>query len=92
MFPTILAILVTALAGGDGPAKTDAQLLVDTIESLQQPVEDFQCEFEGTSRFHGKAAEGQSSARTAWTIRTAGSSSGRAAETLEVTCCIGAER
>jgi hypothetical protein len=59
MFPTIVAILVTASAGGDGSARADVQLLVDTIESLQQPVEDFQCEFEGTRRFKGKVAEGQ---------------------------------
>ncbi|MGC8644431.1 MAG: hypothetical protein ACP5XB_31595 [Isosphaeraceae bacterium] len=32
---------------GDDPSKDEARLLLDTIESLQQPVEDFQCEFEG---------------------------------------------
>jgi hypothetical protein len=57
MFPMILTMLLTALLGQEGPAKNDAQLLIDTIEALQQPIEDFRCEFEGTNRFMGKVAE-----------------------------------
>jgi hypothetical protein len=59
MFPTILSAFLTAFPGGDGPARNDARLLIATIESLQQPVEDFRCEFEGNIRFKGKVAENE---------------------------------
>jgi hypothetical protein len=41
MFPVILSMFLTALPGPEGRVKNDAQGLIDTIESLQQPVEDF---------------------------------------------------
>jgi hypothetical protein len=53
MFPTILSMVLTAFPGGDGPGMDDARALIATIESLQQPVEDFRCEFEGKMRFNG---------------------------------------
>jgi hypothetical protein len=60
MFPMIISMLLTGLTlGEDGPAKTEVRLLIDTIEALQRPVEDFRCEFEGTIRYKGKVAEGQ---------------------------------
>src|SRR5262249_12249524 len=57
MFAMILSMFLTAFPGGHGPGTNDAQLLIDTIESLQKPVEDFRCEFEGTLHLKGKAAE-----------------------------------
>src|SRR5215831_9880690 len=57
MFPMILLIFLTCLPGGDGPGTNEARLLIDTIETLQHPVEDFRCEFEGTIRHRGKVAE-----------------------------------
>jgi hypothetical protein len=59
MFPTILSAFLTAFPGGDDPGRNDARMLIDTIESLQQPVEDFRCEFEGATRFKGKVAENE---------------------------------
>jgi hypothetical protein len=41
----------------DGSAKDEARLLLDTMESLLQPVEDFRCEYEGTLRARGKVAQ-----------------------------------
>jgi hypothetical protein len=35
----------------------DARSLIDKIDALQQPVNDFQCEFEGSVKFKGKNAE-----------------------------------
>jgi hypothetical protein len=57
VFLAILSMLLTALPGVDDPAAKDVKTLLDTIEALQQPVEDFRCEFEGTTRVRGKAAE-----------------------------------
>lgn len=57
MIQVILPILLTILAGGDFPAANDVQRLLDTIEALQEPVEDFRCEFEGDLRAKGKVAE-----------------------------------
>jgi hypothetical protein len=57
MSPMILSMILMAMPGQEGRAKNDSQLLVDTIESLQAPVEDFRCEFEGTLYFKGKVAE-----------------------------------
>ena len=52
MFPILIAMLLVGLPDAEGdPAKGEVQLLLDTIESLQQPVEDFRCEFEGTIRY-----------------------------------------
>ena len=58
MYPVLFAIILTASLGLDGPAQSDASQLIDTIESLQELVDDFRCEFEGTIRFKGKSAEG----------------------------------
>jgi hypothetical protein len=57
MVPLILSTLMLVLNGQDGRVKNDAQLLLDTIASLQEPVEDFRCEFEGTVRLKGKNAQ-----------------------------------
>ena len=57
MAPMILSIFLSSLVGSDGAGSIDARLLVDTIESLQQPVDDFRCEFEGNTRRFGQLAE-----------------------------------
>lgn len=57
MAPLIFALFLAAQPGRIGPATTGASLLIDTIESLQQPVRDFRCEFEGSISFKGKVAE-----------------------------------
>ncbi len=57
MLLMILSIYLTASSGGDGPGTNDARLLIDSIESLQQPVDDFRCEYEGSLRYKGKVAE-----------------------------------
>ncbi len=57
MLATVLSAVFAVLSGQADQGKNDAQLLVDTIESLQQPLADFRCEFEGTSRFKGKVTE-----------------------------------
>ena len=54
MFPTVLAMLLMAVSDG---AKNEVQLLIDSIEAVQQPIQDFRCEFEGTLRFKGTLAE-----------------------------------
>jgi hypothetical protein len=53
----MVSAFLVAFAGGDDSARHDAQLLLDTIDALQQTVEDFRCEFEGSVRFQGKVAE-----------------------------------
>ncbi len=40
-------LLFTTPIVGSNPDASDAKILIDTIESLQRPVEDFRCEFEG---------------------------------------------
>ncbi|MGC8643673.1 MAG: hypothetical protein ACP5XB_27760 [Isosphaeraceae bacterium] len=59
----MLSILMLAWlavpAAGEAPPRSAAQSLIDVIESLQQPIEDFHCEYEGTIRFKGKSAEKQ---------------------------------
>ena len=57
MFPLVLSTLLTVSLAADAPAIDDAKSLIATIESLQQPVEDFRCEFEGKMRFMGKVGE-----------------------------------
>jgi hypothetical protein len=57
MSPTILTALLAAVLGADGPPPGDVKTLIDTIEALQEPVEDFRCEFEGSLRFAGKVLE-----------------------------------
>ncbi len=62
MHTVVLAMfLLGFVVGDDGPkddpTRKEAQLLVDTIESLQQPLEDFRCEFEGTIRYNRTAFE-----------------------------------
>jgi hypothetical protein len=53
----MIAMILTVAPGQDHGPKNDARVLIETIESVQQPVEDFRCEFEGTTRFMGKIAE-----------------------------------
>ncbi len=57
MLHVIVSVLVAVLPGADDVARHDAQLLVHTIEALQQPIEDFQCEYEGTRRVKAKQAD-----------------------------------
>lgn len=57
MLYVIMYAAIVALSVGDAPGKDDARLLIDTIETLQQPVEDFRCEFEGTIRYQGEEAK-----------------------------------
>jgi hypothetical protein len=56
---TILALAVVLAMPfmGDDARTDDVRLLLERIEALQQPVNDFQCEFEGTVRFKAKIAE-----------------------------------
>jgi len=57
MLALLLPTVLTVLTVGDDSMRHEAQLLVDTIESLQQPVEDFRCEYEGTIRVRGTVAQ-----------------------------------
>jgi hypothetical protein len=57
MSPTILSALLAVILGADGSAPDDVRTLLDTIEALQEPMEDFRCEFEGSLRFQGKVLE-----------------------------------
>ena len=51
-------LILSALAGvADGPERDDARLLVEAMESLQQPLQDFRCEYEGLIRAREKVAE-----------------------------------
>lgn len=51
MCQMLAVTLLAALLGQESPhGKTGAQLLIDTIESVQHPLEDFRCEYEGTIR------------------------------------------
>jgi hypothetical protein len=54
--PALLMVVAASLGqvtGGTG----DVRSLIEAMESLQQPVEDFRCEFEGQVRYHDKVAE-----------------------------------
>jgi hypothetical protein len=51
--PLPVMLLASIAVGWSG----DAQLLVDTIEAVQQPIGDFQCEFEGKIRLCGERAK-----------------------------------
>jgi hypothetical protein len=57
MFQMLVLTTVIASPLADDPVAKDVKTLIDTIETLQRPVEDFQCEFEGSTRFAGKVAE-----------------------------------
>ena len=52
-----LAIVLAMPCTGDDARTDDVRSLIDKIEALQQPVNDFRCEFEGTVKFKGKNAE-----------------------------------
>ena len=56
MYATILAVTLGFLAGPANPASPEMAALFATIETLQHPVEDMQCEFEGRLRFMGVVA------------------------------------
>jgi hypothetical protein len=58
VFAVMLSMLAAGFSAG-GADGDEAQLLVDTIESLQRPVEDFRCEFEGTRRHKGPGSQKQ---------------------------------
>jgi hypothetical protein len=55
----ILVCLLMGLPTFVDASDSEARMLLDTIEALQQPVEDFRCEYEGTMYFKNQAAEGQ---------------------------------
>ena len=58
MLPVILSAILTAFPSErSGPLGHGVQQLLDTIDVLQQQVDDFQCEFEGTIRYLGKIPE-----------------------------------
>jgi hypothetical protein len=57
MWQLCLLTMMVAFPGQGARARTESQDVVDTIEALQQPVEDFRCEFEGTNRYMGAVAE-----------------------------------
>jgi len=59
MFPMILAVSLLAYPGDSTAPSSEAQRLLDTIETLQQPIEDFRCEFEGSLRMQGRGAENE---------------------------------
>jgi hypothetical protein len=50
----VLSLAFTAIAVADD----QAQKLIDTIDSLRSPLEDFQCEVEGTVRFASETSMG----------------------------------
>jgi hypothetical protein len=51
-------LLLTAQIVDSNPATSDVRTLIDTIESLQRPVEDFRCEFEGTMHVNRVKGDG----------------------------------
>ena len=59
MSSIILIAIWPVLLVGDNSLADDVPSLLATIESLQQPIEDFQCEFEGTEFFRGPVAAQQ---------------------------------
>jgi hypothetical protein len=59
MVPMILAMFLTAATGAEASQNNDARALVEAIESLQKPIQDFQCEYEGTIQYSTKAAGSQ---------------------------------
>lgn len=92
MFPLVLSTLLTVSLAADAPAIDDAKSLIATIESLQQPVEDFRCEFEGKMRISwGKSGRAsRSSGTTAYTRSLAVPSSGNEGETPTAKACTAA--
>jgi len=59
MITALLPLLLLWPQTGQASRQGDARALVDTIEALQQGVDDFRCEFEGTLRFKGAIAAKQ---------------------------------
>ena len=58
MTPSLtLAIVLAMPCARDDSLTDDARSLIDKIEALKQPVNDFRCEFEGSVKFLGKNAE-----------------------------------
>ncbi len=53
MMALSLCLFLTCAGMGNGTPDTDPRLLLDMMESLQQPIEDFTCEFEGSVRHKG---------------------------------------
>ena len=59
MFSIILIAILPASSLVYSSSADDVPSLLATIEALQQPIEDFQCEFEGTEFFRGPVAAQQ---------------------------------
>jgi hypothetical protein len=57
----ILSMVLAAINGAEASQNNDARALVEAIESLQKPIQDFQCEYEGTIQYTRKAAGSQKS-------------------------------
>ena len=57
MIPLILSAFLMAQPGGDDSARREVQVLLETIETLHQPMQDFRCEYEGARRLRGKLAK-----------------------------------
>lgn len=58
----VFAAVMVGFAGGDDrfkddPTRKEAEQFIETVEALQQPVDDFRCEFEGTIRRNRMAAK-----------------------------------
>ncbi len=59
MSTILLACLLAAVPGCQKTPNPDVRELMNAIESVQQPIHDFRCEFEGSFRFKGELAEDQ---------------------------------
>ena len=57
MIPGLPAVLLATFLAGQGSGSDQVSALIAAIDALQKPVEDFQCQFEGTIHFKGKLAE-----------------------------------
>jgi len=57
MLTTIVLSTMMVAASPAGPGSPEVASLLATIESLQQPLDDFGCEFEGRMQFMGRVAE-----------------------------------
>lgn len=56
MLSIILIAILPVTSAADGPPAGDVRSLLATIEALQQPIEDFRCEFEGAEYARGPVA------------------------------------
>ena len=57
MIPFMVCMFATASFRDQSSRADAARALIDTVESLQQPIEDFRCEYEGAAHFKGNSAK-----------------------------------